>query len=162
MKGYCCNELEKRGFPDYIMTQVKKSRSREVYTIRVAPSTVIAERMRKLIPMCAAGAGLALFATAACAGDPNAAKPIVVEHCVKCHEVPGYTPDAGLPSVSAPSFSELAEQSETYTHESLRWFLRSPHWPMTHLILSNSDIEKLISYIESLRSGEDSSFPGRK
>ena len=42
------------------------------------------------------------------AGDPDAAKGIVVEHCVGCHEVPGYGRE-GLATVEALSFRKLAD-----------------------------------------------------
>jgi len=117
--------------------------------------SVITRQMNKLIVGYAAGVSLASLATTTFSGDPNAAKAIIVEHCVKCHVVPGYRPDGGTASVAAPSFAEFAELRETYTQDRLRSFLRAPHWPMTQFILSNSDIDNLISFIESLRDGEN-------
>ena len=88
----------------------------------------------------------------ASAATPDEAKSIVVQHCVKCHATPGYNPGGGPPSVEAPTFQELADKPEVYTRERLRSFLRTPHWPMTRLILSDSDIDKLLAYLTSLRT----------
>lgn len=93
---------------------------------------------------------LAAFAVNAFAGDPDAAKAIVVQHCVKCHAVPDYNPEGGPVSLDAPSFLELANDRERYSEARLRSFLRSPHWPMTQFSLSASDIDNLIDYIGSL------------
>lgn len=95
---------------------------------------------------------LLTFALGAVAGDPDAARSILVQHCVKCHAVPDYNPEGGPPSVNAPPFTELASDRERYSDGRLRAFLRSPHWPMTQFNLSPSDIENLLSYIETLRN----------
>jgi len=86
------------------------------------------------------------------AGDPDAAKAIIVEHCAKCHAIPRYSPEGGPDSVNAPAFSAIADNSDTYGRERLGTFLRQPHFPMTQLILSESDIENILAYIESLRT----------
>ena len=93
---------------------------------------------------------LLTFAMDALAGDPDAAKSIVVQHCVKCHAVPNYNPEGGPPSVNAPSFTELASDRERYSEDRLRAFLRSPHWPMTQFNLSPTDIDNLVAYIQNL------------
>lgn len=79
------------------------------------------------------------------------AKSIVVQHCVKCHEVPGYSAEAAPASINAPAFATLAGKPEVYTEERLRAFLRAPHWPMSQFILSESDIDNLLAYFASLR-----------
>lgn len=109
----------------------------------------------------AAGTSLAFISLTLSAGDPNAAKAIVVEHCVKCHAVPGYD-GAGTPALQAPDFALLADQPEVYTPDRLRRSLTQPHWPMTQFILSKSDVENLLSYIETLRSSENSASPELK
>lgn len=94
---------------------------------------------------------LPAFAAAARAeGDPNAAKGLVVEHCIACHEVPGYGKDAGAPAMEAISFSDIARDRETYTTERLRSSLSRPHWPMGKYQLSPSDIDNIVAFIESL------------
>ena len=91
------------------------------------------------------------FAGAAWAeGDPNAAKGLVVEHCIACHEVPGYGEDAGPRAVQAIPFADIARDPETYPTERLRNSLGRPHWPMGKYQLSPSDIDNIVALIESL------------
>ncbi len=93
---------------------------------------------------------LPAFAAAARAeGDPNAAKGLVVEHCIACHEVPGYG-NAGARAMEAISFPDIARDRETYTTERLRSALSRPHWPMGKYQLSPSDIDNIVAFIESL------------
>ncbi|MDP6706264.1 MAG: hypothetical protein QF893_07980 [Alphaproteobacteria bacterium] len=94
---------------------------------------------------------LVLALPALAQGDPNAARGVVVEHCIACHEVPGYKPDRARPSVEAPAFQEIADDAETYTRSRLEDFLRRPHHPMTEYLLSPRDIDNLIAFIEGLR-----------
>jgi len=84
------------------------------------------------------------------AGDADAAKGIVAEHCVSCHEVPGFS-NEGLPTVDAPSFTAVANDPDTYGEARLRQFLQQPHWPMTQFRLSASDIDDLLAFIARLR-----------
>lgn len=81
-------------------------------------------------------------------GDADAAKGIVVEHCVQCHAVPGYG-GGELQAVDAPSFASIAAQPDTYPDDRLRTSLRQPHFPMQGLILSASDVNNLIAFIRS-------------
>ena len=90
---------------------------------------------------------LSILALDAGAADPDAARSLVVQHCVKCHAVPGYNPEGGPPTVDAPAFEELAG----YEEDRLRAFLRAPHWPMTQFTLSPSDIDNLMAYVATLR-----------
>jgi mono/diheme cytochrome c family protein len=92
----------------------------------------------------------AVGATALAAGDPDAAKGLVAEHCVSCHEVPGYGGDPQLPSPAAVSFLTIAENPETYTQVRLKAYLQQPHWPMRQFQLSKSDIDNILALIESL------------
>ena len=94
---------------------------------------------------------LALLASEAKAeGEANAAKAIVQEHCVACHEVPGYESERITPAIEALSFPEMAADPSTYTPERLRRFLQKPHWPMGQCRLSPRDIDHLLAFIESL------------
>lgn len=86
-------------------------------------------------------------------GDAHAAKGIVAEHCAGCHAVPGIR-KSGLPTLEAPSFQAIADDRVAYPRERLRAFLQKPHFPMRSLILSPSDIENLLAYIEGLRRDE--------
>ena len=85
------------------------------------------------------------------AGDPNAAKGIIVQYCIACHEVPGYVPTHGRAELDAPSFEAIANAAETDQAARLRALLRKPHWPMQQLQLSDRDIDNLIAFIADLR-----------
>ncbi len=98
-----------------------------------------------------AGAMLLIGAPASAAGDPDAVRGIVAEHCTGCHEVPGYRARHGRAEVGAPSFQSIADQPETYPPDRLAAFLRQPHFPMTQFVLSRSDIDNVIAFIERLR-----------
>lgn len=84
------------------------------------------------------------------AGNSDAAKGIIVKHCISCHEVPGFSNEA-LPTVEAPSLAAVANDPETYNEARLWQFLQQPHWPMTQFRLSPSDIDNLLAFITSLR-----------
>lgn len=93
-----------------------------------------------------------MFSTAATdTGNPDEAKSIVVEHCVKCHVVPGYGPERSPESIDAPAFKWMARNPELYPEPRLRQFLHRPHYPMRGIIHSDTDIENIITFIEGLR-----------
>ena len=94
---------------------------------------------------------LTLTTPASAAGDANAAKGIVVEHCVTCHEVPGYVAETEPAQLDAPSFATIANDPQAYDRHRLRIWLRRPHWPMQQLVLSDGDVENLLAFIETLR-----------
>jgi mono/diheme cytochrome c family protein len=83
-------------------------------------------------------------------GEADAAKAIVQEHCVACHEVPGYESERTTPAIEALSFPEMAADPGTYTPERLRRYLQKPHWPMEQFRLSPRDIDNLLAFIESV------------
>jgi cytochrome c553 len=85
------------------------------------------------------------------AGDADAAKGIVVEHCVACHQVPGYSSEAGVAELGAPSFVSIAGDPQTYDPKQLKARLRQPHWPMQQFVLSERDVDNLLAFIASLR-----------
>ena len=92
-----------------------------------------------------------VFSTAATGtGDPDEAKSIVVEHCVKCHAVPGYGPERAPEVIDAPSFKWIASNPGLYPEPRLRQFLHWPHYPMRGMNLSDTGIENIIAFIESL------------
>ena len=86
----------------------------------------------------------------AAAGNGEA-KSIIAEHCIECHRVPGFAAGQGSPTIEAPGFQAIADDPKTYSAERLHAFLRKPHFPMRALILSESDIQNLISFIQGLR-----------
>lgn len=89
------------------------------------------------------------------AAQPYTVKSIIAEHCIECHYVPGFIAVAHNPEIGAPDFQAIADERKTYTRERLTTFLRRPHFPMREFILSESDIQKLIAFIEGLRGGPD-------
>lgn len=86
---------------------------------------------------------------ASAAGDGEA-KSIIAEHCIECHRVPGFAAGKGSPTVDAPDFQAIADDPKTYSRERLDAFLRKPHFPMRALILSESDIQNLVGFIQGL------------
>ena len=95
---------------------------------------------------------LGLLATPALAeGDANAVKGLLVDRCAECHAVPGYSetpPDTGI---EAPGFQAIADDQTKYSDAHLRDSLSKPHWPMTGMILSPTDIDNILAYLETLR-----------
>ena len=87
------------------------------------------------------------------AADAYTARAIIAERCIECHRVPGYAEERRNPAVTAPDFQAIATDRKTYTTQRLQAFLRSPHFPMRQFTLSESDIQKLIAFIEGLRVG---------
>jgi mono/diheme cytochrome c family protein len=80
---------------------------------------------------------------------PSAGRQVAMEICSHCHRVA----DGQLaPLQNVPSFAEIANRSST-TASSLKVFLRSKHKRkrMPDFIMSNSDIEDVITYILSLK-----------
>lgn len=95
--------------------------------------------------------GLAAAAAALAGGSPDAARPIISENCVNCHDVPGIQAKYGRAEVNAPPFQSIADQPDTYTPDQIRQFLQHPHYPMAKFVLSSSDIDNIIAFIQSLR-----------
>jgi hypothetical protein len=87
------------------------------------------------------------------AAQPNTVKSIIAEHCIECHYVPGFIAVARNPEIGAPDFQAIADDRKTYTRERLTTFMHRPHFPMREFIFSESDIQKLIAFIEGLRIG---------
>lgn len=85
------------------------------------------------------------------AGNPDMTRGIVADHCSKCHEAAGFKLRRKDAAVIGPSFRSIANQPAVYTRARLKAFLRQPHYPMTKFVLSPSDIDNLVAYIQSLR-----------
>lgn len=100
-----------------------------------------------------AGLSLAGAAGASQAGEPRSVKGLISEHCIECHRVPGFAVEAPTPEIGATDFQSIADNPKVYTTERLVTFLRQPHFPMRQLILSDSDIRRLVAFIESLKNG---------
>jgi cytochrome c553 len=84
-------------------------------------------------------------------GEPNRAKSIVAEFCVRCHEVPGYKARYGRASVAAPPFQAMADHPKAYPRSRIRGALVKPHYYMRGMVMSPQNIEDLVAFIESLR-----------
>lgn len=91
------------------------------------------------------------------AAGTQTARSIVAEHCIECHRVPGFAEEARNPAVEAPDFQVIADDRKTYTTQRLVAFLRKPHFPMREFVLSESDIQNLVTFIEGLRTGPEGS-----
>ncbi len=87
------------------------------------------------------------------AADTSTAQAIIAEHCIECHRVPGFAEERRSPENTAPDFQTIANDRKNYTTGRLAAFLRRPHFPMRQFILSESDIRRLIAFIEGLRVG---------
>lgn len=85
------------------------------------------------------------------AGDADAAKGLIADRCVKCHETPYSKPGERTEAVQAPSFLTMANDPGSYPPEKMRETLRQPHFPMQQFTLSRSDIENVLAYLGSLR-----------
>lgn len=88
---------------------------------------------------------------ASAADNPEAAAGLIADRCTSCHEVPGYEARWERAELDAPAFAEIAKNPDLYPPERLRAFLQKPHWPMTQFILSRSDIDNILAFIERLR-----------
>lgn len=86
--------------------------------------------------------------TAMAAGPADAARGIVSEHCAKCHAVPDFSATSTI--AEAPSFTTIAQDRETYSEARIRKSLMKPHFPMTGITLSPSDIDNLLAYFAAL------------
>ena len=84
------------------------------------------------------------------AGDPNAATGLIADKCTSCHEVPGYKARFERADLGAPAFETIAKNPDVYTAERLRTFLQKPHWPMSQFILSPTDIDNILAFIQQL------------
>ena len=93
------------------------------------------------------GMGPAAYA----AGDANAAKGLIANHCVKCHLTPYSKPGERSEAVDAPTFNAMANDPARYSPGKLREFLHRPHFPMQQFTLSNRDIDNILAYLGTLR-----------
>lgn len=81
-------------------------------------------------------------------GDATAGRNIALQSCAGCHVVAERQPRPGMDG--APAFVTLA-RDPAITETSLRVFLQTPHRRMPNLILSNREIDDIVSYILSMR-----------
>jgi mono/diheme cytochrome c family protein len=82
------------------------------------------------------------------AGNPDAGLEHARAVCADCHDVERDWDE--LAAFYGPPFVDIAALPST-TEMSLRAFLRSPHANMPNLILSDRELDDLVSYILSLK-----------
>lgn len=127
--------------------------------IRIGASAVPTPRSRSLgrrgwlvgllIPVLLAGwAGVV---PARAQGDPDAAAGVVEQRCATCHEVAGFPEPTRRHGLDAPSFQAIVDNSSWYTRTRLLVILRDAHFPMNSFVLSTTEVNNVIAYIESLR-----------
>lgn len=110
------------------------------------------EAMRVVVFVFLAAFGVAMKgASVTAAGDADAAAGLIAEKCTSCHQVPDYSARFERADLGAPPFEEIARNPDVYTPARLRAFLQKPHWPMTQFILSPSDIDNVLAFIERMR-----------
>lgn len=81
-------------------------------------------------------------------GDTAAGRALALQSCAGCHVVAERQPRPGMDG--APAFATLA-RDPAVTETSLRVFLQTPHRRMPNLILSNREIDDVVSYILAMR-----------
>jgi mono/diheme cytochrome c family protein len=106
-----------------------------------------------LLPIIAGGlAGLAGAAATAqeLPGDPALGRKLALEVCAECHDVEPGERDGEPPDW--PSFQNLAD-NPAMTALALRVFLTTPHNNMPNLILGDAEVDHIVAWIHSLKSG---------
>jgi len=108
--------------------------------------------MRRLVPLLAASfAALAASAqTDQSAGSVASGHAMAQRVCSECHLVPGAPPPTARRG--GPPFREIANLPTT-TEPGLRSLLRAPHAGMPMFRLTDREMDDLVAYILSLRSG---------
>ena len=79
--------------------------------------------------------------------DAAAGQRLAQQWCANCHVIGGAAPKATVPQ-GPPSFAAIAGHLDA---GQMRAFLSHPHGAMPDLALSRSEIDDLITYIETLR-----------
>jgi len=85
------------------------------------------------------------------AADPGAGEAIAAEHCAPCHYMPGQSSEDKGTVLLGPALDLIASESTTYTEQRIRASLQKPHWPMSGIILSPTDIDNIQAYLTTLR-----------
>lgn len=85
------------------------------------------------------------------AADPEAAAGLIADRCANCHQVPGYLARFERADLNAPSFEAIARDPAAYPPERMRTFLAKPHWPMTQFVLSRTEVDDILAFIDRLR-----------
>jgi len=81
-------------------------------------------------------------------GDPIAGRNFAREACAECHDVERDWNE--LAAFYGPAFADIAA-SPGLTATRLRVFLRTPHSEMPDFILTEQELDDVISYILTLR-----------
>ena len=70
---------------------------------------------------------------------------VIVERCAGCHIMSEFHDDDT--GTDAPRFSEIMAKSDVYTADRLKRYLANPHWPMSQFVLSQKDIDRVVTYL---------------
>jgi mono/diheme cytochrome c family protein len=95
-----------------------------------------------------AGLPLLLMPAAGSQAELAAGKLLADKWCAECH---GVRPNRLGLNLSAPTFSDLADEP-SITEYSLRALLRSPHETMPQIILTPDQTDDIVGYILSLKT----------
>lgn len=95
--------------------------------------------------------GLSATGPALAQGNPESAAGVLEQRCATCHQVVGYAEPTRRLGFDAPPFQSIVDDSAWYTRPRLLVILRQPHYPMSTFLLSTTDVNNVIAYIESLR-----------
>jgi hypothetical protein len=68
--------------------------------------------------------------------------------------VPDFLEEAPNPDLKAVDFQAIANDPKTYTADRLVRFLERPHFPMSRIPLSDSEIRSIIAFIGNLKSDQ--------
>lgn len=109
-------------------------------------------RIAAVLSAIAAGAPGAGVAQHILPGDPVAGHAFVRENCSDCHDVERVQDD--MAAFYGPAFVDVASVPGL-TATQLRVFLRTPHFLMPDLVLTDPQVDDIVSYILTLRSGAD-------
>jgi len=95
---------------------------------------------------------LPVFTQHAKSEDSKSIREVLAEHCIECHRIPGLMEENREPEIGAPDFQEISDNPKLYTRQRLESFLSEPHFPMRRFVLSKSDIQNIITFIDNIRS----------
>ncbi len=86
--------------------------------------------------------------------DIDAAKGLVAERCISCHEAPGIKParQTAASDTATPALSlvMIAGDPALQALEPLKAALAVPHWPDESFELKGTDLDNVVGYILSL------------
>lgn len=91
---------------------------------------------------------LAAFSSGAAAGDAAEGRAIASRWCTSCHNIGGESRPSASDTI--PTFDSVAQRPDLNRVQLETW-IGNPHPPMPNLNLTRTEIDNLVTYIESLR-----------